>query len=115
MNNIDIEKYIRDLSPELQEKARACQTVDELLALAEENNLALPDEAAEAVAGGKYKPCQHKNYYRNECGKGIENINGTLVNFVPGFDTCLDCNMRRSVKIYENGTESLGEWYSISD
>ena len=59
---IDIEEYIKDLSPELQEKARACKTTDELLALAKKHSVPLPDEALEAVAGGaKYgipdEPC----------------------------------------------------------
>ena len=53
MDNINIEEYIKDLSPELQEKARACTSTDELLKLAQENKIPLPDEALEAVAGGK--------------------------------------------------------------
>ena len=53
MDNINIEEYIKDLSPELQEKARACTSIDELLKLAKDNNVPLPDEALEAVAGGK--------------------------------------------------------------
>ena len=38
---MDIESYIKDLSPELQEKVRACGSVGEL-----------PDEALAAIAGG---------------------------------------------------------------
>ena len=30
-SNVDIESYIKDLSPELQEKAHACGSVEELL------------------------------------------------------------------------------------
>ncbi len=55
MENINIEEYIKDLSPELQAKARACKTLDELLVLADENDIAIPDEAVEAVAGGGLK------------------------------------------------------------
>jgi len=49
---MDIEYYIKDLSPELQEKARNCKTTDELLALAQDENVALPNEALAAIAGG---------------------------------------------------------------
>ncbi len=49
---IDVEDYIKDLSPELQEKARKCQSFEELTKLAEENDIPLPDEAVESVAGG---------------------------------------------------------------
>ena len=49
---MDIESYIKDLSPELQEKARACGGVEELLALAKDAKIPLPDEALEAIAGG---------------------------------------------------------------
>ena len=57
MENISIEEYIKDLSPELQEKARACRTTDELIKLAEENKVPIPDKALEAIAGGGYKEC----------------------------------------------------------
>ena len=53
MENFNIEEYIRELPPELQEKAKACKSADELLALAGEKKIPLPDEALEAVAGGK--------------------------------------------------------------
>ncbi len=51
--NLNIEGYINDLTPELQEKARACNSIEELIDLADKNDLPLPDEAVEAVAGGK--------------------------------------------------------------
>ena len=53
MENINIEEYIKDLSPELQEKARACKDAGELMELAGKNKIPLPDEALEAAAGGK--------------------------------------------------------------
>jgi len=49
---MDIEKYLKGLSPELQEKARACKSTDELRALAEQEGVALPPEALAAIAGG---------------------------------------------------------------
>ena len=35
-----ISDYLKDLSPELQEKAKACRSVSELLAFADENTIA---------------------------------------------------------------------------
>ena len=53
MESLNIYEYIKDLSPELQEKAKACSNIDELMKLARENRVPLPDDALEAVAGGK--------------------------------------------------------------
>ena len=50
--NEKFEKYIKDLSPELQEKARACKTNNELLELAADEDMELPEDALEMVAGG---------------------------------------------------------------
>ena len=50
---MNVESYIKDLSPELQEKARACDSVQELLALAKEAKVPLPDEVLAAIAGGE--------------------------------------------------------------
>ena len=41
-----------DLSSELQDKVRACQTAEEILALAKQEGYELSEEALEAVAGG---------------------------------------------------------------
>lgn len=49
---MDVEKYIEGLTPELQEKARACKNIDELLALASDENVPVPEEALDAIAGG---------------------------------------------------------------
>ena len=52
MKNEDLEKYIGELSPELQEKARQCKTKEELNALLAENDAELSEDALQAVAGG---------------------------------------------------------------
>ena len=44
---------LKDLSPELQEKAKACKTVEELKALAQENGFELSDDELEGVSGGQ--------------------------------------------------------------
>ena len=50
---------LKDLSPELREKAKACQTPEEPLALAKQEGYKLSDEEMEAVAGGKSWSCEH--------------------------------------------------------
>ena len=40
------------LTDEQKEKAKNCKTIDELVQLAAENGMELPDEALESVAGG---------------------------------------------------------------
>ena len=42
----------KDLSPELQNKARECKTAEEILALAREEGYELSDEELRAVSGG---------------------------------------------------------------
>ena len=42
----------KDLSPELREKAKACQTPEEMLALAKAEGYKLSEEELGAIAGG---------------------------------------------------------------
>lgn len=49
---MNLEDYTKDLAPDLQEKARACGSVEELMALAKEAKVPLPEEALAAIAGG---------------------------------------------------------------
>ena len=42
-----------DLNPELQEKLKAANTPDELVALVKEEGMELSDEQLEAMSGGK--------------------------------------------------------------
>lgn len=43
-----------DISPELREKAKACKTPEELLALAKHEGYKLSEAELEAVSGGGY-------------------------------------------------------------
>ena len=71
---MDIVSYIKDLSPELQEKAYACGSVEELLALAKEEKVSLPDEVLAAIAGGDGQP-DPENCAKPTCPKcGHHNI-----------------------------------------
>ena len=75
MENLNIEEYIKDLSPELQEKARSCSNIEELISLARENKVPLPDDALEAVAGGKgnkFKDSDRFHVYREYKGGVVD-------------------------------------------
>jgi len=50
--NEKFEKYIEGLSPEMQEKARECKTVEELNEFIADNDLEIPEDALEMVSGG---------------------------------------------------------------
>ena len=52
-----------DLTPEQQEKAKACSTFEELLSLAKEEGYELSDEELGAVSGGGFWDCDD-----NSCG-----------------------------------------------
>ena len=57
-----------DLSPELQEKAKACKTPEEIIALAKESGYELADEDLEALAGGKgWGPSCGSECYTDGC------------------------------------------------
>ena len=55
MKNEHFERYIGELSPELQEKARQCKNMQELNALLAENDVELSEDALEAVANANEK------------------------------------------------------------
>ena len=80
-----LEKYIKDLSPELQEKARKCGSVSELLELAKAEKVEVPPEALEAIAGGTEQEA-------GSCGKakcpscGSKDIEITKVDYCGTYD-----------------------------
>ena len=45
-------EYLKDLPPELQEKAKDIKTNEELLEFLSDNDVELPEDALEAVSGG---------------------------------------------------------------
>ena len=46
------ERYINSLEPDMQERMRACESVEDMFILAKTEGLELPDEALDAVYGG---------------------------------------------------------------
>lgn len=52
-----MEFHGRDISPELAEKAKACKTPEELLALAKDEGIELTDAELNGIAGGGAWAC----------------------------------------------------------
>ena len=57
--NEKINALLKDLSPELQKKAKDIETQEELMEFLSDNDVELPEEALESVSGG----CEVKNEY----------------------------------------------------
>ena len=87
MSDSSIEKYIKDLSPELQEKARACENTAELLKLADENDFELSADELEAINGGT-----DRDYLVSGCAATVE-VGSTCASN----DACAACEVS-----YEN-------------
>jgi len=77
LKNNELEKYLGEIPPELQEKARQCKNKKELNKLIAENDLELSEDALAAVAGGGSctNVClthgQKVNISCPECGKAL--------------------------------------------
>ena len=50
--NEKFSEYLKDLPPELQEKAKDIKTQEELNEFLSDNDIELPEDALEAVSGG---------------------------------------------------------------
>ena len=74
MTNIDMENYIKDLSPELQTKAHACKSNSELLQFAADNDLEIPMDALEGVAGGCGGDSKKDTAVCNRCSTALEAV-----------------------------------------
>ena len=55
----------KDLTAEQREKARACKTTEDLVALAQEEGVDLSDDQLEVVSGGGWNSCG--KYNEEEC------------------------------------------------
>lgn len=64
---------VNDLDPKLIEKAKACKTTEELVALAKAEGIELTDEQLDAASGGIEwcTPCPNRKLCLQDCmGKG---------------------------------------------
>ena len=60
-----MDSVYENLTDEQKEKAKQCKTMDELMALAGEWGIELPDEAMDAVAGGGCKNCNECRFHED--------------------------------------------------
>ena len=62
-----------EISPELREKAKACKTPEELLALAKKEGYKLSEEEMESVSGGGWSEFEDGgcSEYSPGCGKVV--------------------------------------------
>ncbi len=107
--------FIAGLSDEMKAKVDACKTVEEFAALADDYDGELPDDIAEAVAGGKSKPCSHTNYHREDTAYGMGFSKGKeYTDFYSIYhEVCDDCHATRDVGINKDGEiVMVGQWSS---
>ena len=81
----------RDLRPDLQEKARECQTPEEIAELAREEGVELSDEEIDRISGG-WGDSEDSGMRCPECGSA--NVTGKAVRAGDSNWeelTCLDC------------------------
>ena len=119
MKKEDIEKYIATLSPELQEKARACKNMDELKKFVAENDIELPEATLGTVAGGdryeyryeKYPKGTPMNYSCTECNRqlryldDIEDYPATMTRMYCDNPNCAACQNKwrfAYIRTYKN-------------
>ena len=80
MKNEHFERYIGELPPELQEKARQCKNMQELNALLAENDVELSEDALEAVSGG----CSTSSEKYNQGDLLVRFARNVLLSFATG-------------------------------
>ena len=101
---MNLEDYIKNLPPELQEKARSCKSTEELLSLAGDEAVKLPDEALEAIAGGKGSPQNCSNPSCPNCGSSnveLEREAGEGRPWVRRYFKCNDCGHEWNKKYWD--------------
>ena len=101
---MNLEDFIKDLEPELQEEARACGSFEELLALAKDAKIPLPDEALAVIAGGDDSEVGYcVNPKCPRCGsRNTEEIDGAVegksgIVFDPARYRCKDCGYKWTI------------------
>ena len=96
-------EYLKDLPPELQEKAKNIKTREELTAFLSDNDIELPEDALEAVSGGCGEP-EGKQIYPNacpDCGGDLE-----YVRSVPTYDY----QIRHIARCLKTGAQYICEY-----
>ena len=104
-------EYLKDLPPELQEKAKDIKTREELTAFLSDNDVELPEDALEAVSGGcDSGPCCHDHPAEEETfeGNNVENHSWGYFRRI----YCSSCNSK--VYQFRMGNGLYSAFYDIS-
>ena len=98
--NEKINAILNGLSPELQEKAKDIKTQEELMEFLSENDVELPEDALDAVAGGSScdGPCAHTSASTLESFYGADVVPPGL----NGEYRCAQCNACGAILYYFN-------------
>ena len=65
--NADLKGIYDSLTDEQKEQAKKCKTMDEMMKLAGEWGIELPDEMLDAVAGGRWRIFPDCHSHCNDC------------------------------------------------
>ena len=104
--NEKINAFLKDLPPELQEKAKDIKTQEELNEFLSENDIELPEDALEAVSGGcsvenEYEPGEIFPNACPDCGGDLE-----YVRSVPTYDY----QIRHIARCLKTGAQYICEY-----
>ena len=103
---------MKNLTPEMIEKAKAAKSVEELLALAKENEVEIPEEAAKALfeqlnpKSGELDDDDLDNVSGGGCGDNYDETKAQVGDhvYIKGGHTCIYCGAKDSA-----GLELLAE------
>ena len=109
--NEKFKDYLKDLPPELQEKAKDIKTREELTAFLSDNDVELPEDALEAVSGGcDSEVCKHEYADAQETFEGHNVENHRWGYFRRAY--CDSCNS--TVYQFRQGQGLYSTFYEIS-
>ena len=96
-------EYLKDLPPELQEKAKDIKTREELMEFLSDNDVELPEDALDAVSGG----CTVPNQYNDgeifpkacpDCGGDLVYHDNCVVSSYEG--NCIRAHCKQTGELY---------------
>ena len=120
MKKEELEKYVSELSPEMQKKARECKDMTELNALLAENNVELSEDALQAAAGGcTSSSCEHAFIETERIGMlPYSGTNDPFIVYngktVEGLITKVCSKCSETHYYIEPATPALGQYYCVS-
>ncbi|MBQ2945522.1 MAG: hypothetical protein IJD95_03020 [Clostridia bacterium] len=109
---------MKNLTPEMIEKAKAAKSVEELLALAKENEVEIPEEAAKALfeqlnpKSGELDDDDLDNVSGGGCGDNYDETKAQVGDhvYIKGGHTCIYCGAKDSAGTVESFCNLGGQW-----